>query len=158
VNTWKVILATIVIFGTGVITGGLLVRHAERIPTARHPRNASPTRTPAPASAGGLRLEFLRRAQRELDLTAPQREQIDELLKESQNRIRELNEPIAEAMREELRQTKDEFLEVLTEQQRTRFEELVKQQQQQHSREQRRPPPARELPQNAAPAAPPRPQ
>jgi hypothetical protein len=29
VNNWKVILATIVIFGTGVITGGLLVHHVQ---------------------------------------------------------------------------------------------------------------------------------
>jgi len=27
VNNWKVILATIVIFGAGVVTGGLLVSH-----------------------------------------------------------------------------------------------------------------------------------
>lgn len=30
-NTWKVILATLVIFGTGVVTGGLLVTHSERV-------------------------------------------------------------------------------------------------------------------------------
>ena len=29
-NTWKVILATLVIFITGVVTGGLLVSYADR--------------------------------------------------------------------------------------------------------------------------------
>lgn len=29
-NSWKIILATVVIFGCGVVTGGLLVNYVER--------------------------------------------------------------------------------------------------------------------------------
>src|SRR5262249_42076634 len=77
VNTWKVILATIVIFGTGVVTGGLLVRQTT-LSLLPHPApSMTATRQFPPGSVGGVRLEFLRRAERELNLTFDQREQID---------------------------------------------------------------------------------
>jgi hypothetical protein len=47
---WKVILATLVIFGTGVITGGLLVNYTNHTAPAAHP---SPTVNVQPESAGG---------------------------------------------------------------------------------------------------------
>ncbi|MCX6890120.1 MAG: hypothetical protein NTX51_01140 [Verrucomicrobia bacterium] len=69
-NTWRVILATMVIFGAGVLTGGLLVRHSEHIKLPRSSRaSASRPTQVQPISAGGLRLDFLRRAGRELGLT-----------------------------------------------------------------------------------------
>jgi Spy/CpxP family protein refolding chaperone len=136
VNSWKVILATMFIFGTGVVTGGLLVQHAARIraPHSQHP--AAQPRPPAqPASAGGARLEFLRRAQRELDLTPEQRERVDKILKESQERYRKLMEPISPQIRQELQQTKLEFREVLTPEQRARLDDLLKQQHQQQQQQ-----------------------
>ncbi len=36
-NSWKVILATVVIFGAGVLTGGLLVNYVEREHRAQCP-------------------------------------------------------------------------------------------------------------------------
>ena len=36
-NSWKIILATMVIFGTGVLTGGLLVGHYRPEPIAARP-------------------------------------------------------------------------------------------------------------------------
>jgi Spy/CpxP family protein refolding chaperone len=153
VNTWKVILATMVIFGTGVVTGGLLVLHSERIQPRHTQHQGGAPRVSPPASAGGMRLEFLRRAQRELDLTPEQRERIDKLIKESQERSRKLMEPIAPQLRGELEQTKTEFLEVLTPAQRARFEQLMKQQQQ-RPHEQRRPAqPPIERPAEPAPPA-----
>jgi hypothetical protein len=128
VNSWKIILATMVIFATGVVTGGLLVHHIEvRNPRARRP---SPSAHPAqPASAGVMRLEFLRRAQHELDLTPEQQERIDRIIKESQDRTRKVMEPV-------LQRTRQEFMDVLTPEQLTRFERMVKEQQQ-RLREQR---------------------
>jgi Spy/CpxP family protein refolding chaperone len=129
VNTWKVILATIVIFSTGVLTGGLLVRHTEKL-QAPPPRQDPPHTRPAMAvSAGSLRLEFLRRAQRELDLTAEQRERIDKILKDSQERTHQIMQPVAPELHAELDRTKEQFLGVLTPAQRIRFEQLVKRQQ-----------------------------
>jgi Spy/CpxP family protein refolding chaperone len=96
------------------------------------------TRQFPPGSAGGVRLEFLRRAERELNLTFDQREQIDKILSASQERTKKLMEPIHPQIREELQQTKEQFLAVLTPEQRARFEELLKRQQQ-HAREPHRP-------------------
>jgi len=125
VNTWKIILATIVIFGAGVVTGGLLVHH--ELMGLPQPKNARAQPRPFAQAPLGMRLEFLRRAERELDLTPEQGERIDKILKESQDRTHKLVEPI---IRDQLQRTRQEFLEVLTPDQRTRFEEFVRQQQQ----------------------------
>ena len=128
-NTWKVILATMVIFGTGVVTGGLLVRYSQRPPGSHLHRTDTAGRPAQPVSAGGLRLEFLRRMERELELSREQRERIDKLIKESQERSKKIMEPVAPKLREELQKTKEQFVEALTPEQRARFDELWKQQQ-----------------------------
>jgi len=119
-----------VIFGAGVITGGLIVRRAE----ARQPvRRATPVEsrqtTFAVPNVGGVRLELLRRLQRELDLTPQQRVQVDHILRESQERTRKLMEPITPRLREEVQRAKIEFRAVLNPGQQARFDELLKQQQ-----------------------------
>jgi len=53
-------------------------------------------------------------------------------MKESQERTREIMEPVAPDLRAELQRTKEEFQQVLTPEQRTRFEELMKKQQRPH--------------------------
>jgi Spy/CpxP family protein refolding chaperone len=110
VNTWKVIVATIVIFAAGAVTGALLVRQSFR------PR-------PGP---GGVRLDFLRRMERDLDLTREQRQKIDKILKESQDQMRRIMEPVSPALHAELQRTKEEFRQVLTPQQQARFDQLLK--------------------------------
>jgi len=130
VNTWKVILATLVLFGAGVGTGGLLVQHASQTRLARSPHSAGIARQTSP-SAGGMRFEFLRRLERELELTPEQRERIDKILKESQENTRKI-------LREEFQRTRAEFRQVLTPAQQVRFDELIKRPQ--HSRDQKRPP------------------
>jgi Spy/CpxP family protein refolding chaperone len=126
VNTWKVILATILIFGSGVVTGGLLVRRSDHFETPRQGRLpvAASLQLAAP---GGYRLEFLRHAQRELNLTGEQRERVEKIFKQSQERTKQLMEPVTPHLREELERAKLEFREVLTPAQQARFEELLKQ-------------------------------
>ena len=153
-NSWKVILATMVIFGAGVVTGGLLVLHSESIRAPRVLRGAGLNRPGQPLSAGLLRIEFLRRAGRELDLTPQQRERLDQIVKASQERTRKAMAPY---LRVEIQNTEKDIREVLTPEQRTRFDQLLKQQQQQQqqrAREQRRLQPPAERPPEAAPAAP----
>ncbi len=134
-NTWKVIFATIIIFGAGVVTGGLLVKEAVEKPNPqRQPVAPIGTRVFMPGQAGVVRVELLRRAERELNLTRDQREQIDKIISASQERTKKLMEPVTPKIREELQQTKDKFVAVLTPEQRTRFEELLKQQRQQQLR------------------------
>ena len=125
--------ATMVIFGAGVVTGGLLVRHSERIRPIRSHLTTNSRVTAAP-SPGGMRLEFLRRMQRELDLTPVQKEKVDGIVSASQDRIKVLMEPVAPQLRQELQRAKEEFRETLTPEQRKRFDELVKQQ---HAHERR---------------------
>ena len=127
-NTWKVILATLVIFASGVVTGGLLAIYSGRSFVSR-PQHPSAPRPQQPVSPGGMRLEFLRRMQRDLDLTPEQRERIDKILKESQEHTRKIMEPVSPALREEFQRTKEEFRQVLTTDQRARFDELFKHQQ-----------------------------
>jgi Holliday junction resolvase-like predicted endonuclease len=150
VNTWKVILATMVIFGTGVVTGGLLVRHLEPARGRRVQRAGDMVRPAPPPSAGVMRFEFLRRMERELDLTPEQREPIDKVLKEGQERMRNLMETLEPRRREELRRTMEEFRASLTPEQQQRFDAVVKQQQQ-RAREQRK----AALPREHAPFSPP---
>ena len=127
-NTWKVILATIVIFVAGLVTGALVVWHSGNLfsTTSQH-QPASPRPVPV-VSPGGLRLELLRRMQRDLNLTTNQHEQIDKILKESQERSRKIMEPVAPQIREELARTRDEFRAVLTPEQQKRFDDLLKHQ------------------------------
>jgi Spy/CpxP family protein refolding chaperone len=88
-----------------------------------------------------MRIEFLRRMERELDLTSHQRAQADKLLKESQERTRKIMEPVAPQMVEELQQTKEQFRALLTPAQQARFDQVLKQQ---HHNEKGRSGPPRE--------------
>ena len=125
-----------VIFGTGVVTGGLLVHHAQQ-GRDRHPQRASAMLRPAQTiSPGVMRLEFLRRAERELSLAPGQREPIDKVLKEGQERMKKLMETVEPRRREEYKRTLEEFRALLTPEQRQRFDAMLKQQQ--RARDQRK--------------------
>lgn len=125
-NTWKIILATLVIFIAGVVTGAVLVVYSGRSLINR-PRNGAPRFFQA--TPGNMRLEFLHRVQRDLDLTPEQRERIDKILKDSQDRTRKMMAPVLPGLREEFQRTKEEFRDVLTPEQRVRFDELFRHQQ-----------------------------
>jgi len=119
VNTWKPILAALVIFAAGVVTGGLTIRF-----TLPHP----PQR---PAGPGGFpdfgrRPDFLDRMQRELSLTDDQRKQIGDILHQSQDNTRKLWETIAPQARAEHERTRERIREVLAEEQRKKFDESFK--------------------------------
>ena len=128
-NPWKVILATLVIFGAGVLTGALVVWYSAGFYGPHHQRSGLGYRSAESGSPGGMRLEFLRRMQRDLDLTAEQRERVDKLLKQSQERSRKLMEPVAPQLHQEIQRAKAEFREVLLPGQQLRFDALLKQQQ-----------------------------
>ncbi len=139
-----------VIFGTGVVTGGLLVHHADRSHERRPPRPGGTVRPASPSPAGVMRMEFLRRMERELDLTPQQREPIERILKEGQERTKKIMDTVEPRRREEFKKTVEEFRAVLTPEQRDRLDAIVKQQQQ-RAREQRKAT-AREHPVAAPPA------
>jgi hypothetical protein len=135
VNTWKVILATLVILGTGVITGGLLVGYSDRAWRRPPPEPAlteGPPSTAAAPDAGAarenrqprllpppLRKDFVERLDRELNLSAEQREEIRRVVTEGQQRTREL-------WRLEWIATRQKIRAQLTPGQRIRFEQLLR--------------------------------
>ena len=140
-NTWKVILATLVIFGTGVVTGGLLVTYSDSV--QRHQRrqmltevqrlaqrtNASNAareiRVPLPPNLI-LRKDFLERLDRELKLNAGQHERIEKFISEGQERIKGLCQKIEPQVHEELAETREKIRTELTPVQQTQFAEIFK--------------------------------
>src|SRR3989442_16040722 len=74
------------IFGTGVVTGALVMRNSDRGQGPLRPRNISQARPVGTFSPGGLRLEFLRPGQSGVGLNPGEREGIYKILKESQER------------------------------------------------------------------------
>jgi Spy/CpxP family protein refolding chaperone len=129
-NYWKVILATMVIFGAGVVTGGLLVRQSQRVrvqpPHYAAPQQLPQAQRPTQASPTATRLDFLRRIQPQLNLSPDQRQRVERVFAESQERTRTLMEPVTPLVREEVQRAKREFREVLTPRQQRIFDELTK--------------------------------
>jgi hypothetical protein len=140
-----------VIFGTGVVTGGLLVRHADHGRDRRPQRPAGAVRPGQPTVAGVMRIEFLRRVERDLDLMPGQQESVDKILKEGQERMKKLMDTIEPRRREEFKKTMEEFRAVLTPEQQKRLEKLVKQQQQRVREQHKAGPPREHPPQNPQP-------
>ena len=130
-NNWKVIFSTVVIFGAGVVLGGLLVNYVHQ-PHAKAQRAkpaAIETRLPAtnaPArSAANTKLrppelltkQFLQQLDDALHLTQEQREAVQKIISERQNQIRRV-----------VQDSRREIREVLSPDQHKPFDELLKQQ------------------------------
>lgn len=112
-------MAALVIFAAGVVTGGLTTRLCL-------PSNPPEAPGPPPGGSRGVRKEFVDRMQRELYLTAEQREQIEKFLHESHERTRKLWESIAPQAGAEQKRVREEIREVLTPEQRAQFENSFK--------------------------------
>jgi Spy/CpxP family protein refolding chaperone len=130
VNFWKVILATIVIYGAGMMTGSLLVNHVDYSPVKSSHRPDAPatsgnsnSRTNAPGQQAPkparlpemLSRQFLQRLNEELRLAPDQHEAIQKIITDSQN-----------LMHKTMQDARLEIREQLTPEQRSKFDELVK--------------------------------
>lgn len=147
---WKVILATLVIFAAGAITGGLVVNQMVRAksttaspsPTNRSvatrnvvwPTQASPVPSTNLAYWYILKTNYLKQAQKELNLTAEQQDRIEMIISESQKRTKELSDAMAPKVRDEVRRARDRMRAELTPEQRRKYDLLYK------SRSPRKPP------------------
>ena len=130
-NSWKVILATLVIFSAGVVTGGLLVSYAVRANQAPAvAATANPPQRPPPVPAltpWQLRnRDLVRRMDRELALTQAQRDRIEKIIADSQERTKALWKPIAPQMNRELQHVHAQIRDELTTDQQKRFDELTR--------------------------------
>ena len=132
-NAWKIILATVVIFGCGVVTGGLLVNYVERVhlenphPLAgpRHDR-PGPQELPLPRPQM-LNQQFVEQLDAALQLTPAQREKIGKIIANGQERNRDLWKLVSPQFREVMQDVRQRIRAVLTPEQRKQFEELMKQ-------------------------------
>jgi Spy/CpxP family protein refolding chaperone len=115
VNRWRVILAAAVIFLAGAGTGAVVVRtYAPKIVKRTH---ISP---PLPIGEDRRR-EYVEKLNRELHLTAEQRAQTEQILVESQERMKTIWDPIAGDVKDEYRRTRKEIWEILTPEQQAKM-------------------------------------
>jgi hypothetical protein len=117
------ILAAVVLFLAGLGSGATAahlyrVRKAHRSPP---PAVANPT-----LPAYGQRVDLLRRLTARLDLDPEQRNRIDHAIRESQERLRKLWEPVEPAAKEEVRLLRRRIEAELRPNQRERFESLLR--------------------------------
>lgn len=128
-NDWKVIptivISTVLIFGAGVFSGGMLVdyvkqphnRAVKRIATNSATNQVAVTNAPVRPNKPPeiLNMEFLQRLNSELQLTKEQHEAVQKIIAEGQNTVRKA-----------VQDARLEIREVLTPDQRKQFDELVK--------------------------------
>ena len=135
-NSWKVILATIVIFGAGVFTGGFLVnqvQHPKRprpVPPVAAITNATDnafTDMPVPLRAEILNKQFVGQLSNRLDLTPEQSEKIQKIVADGQQKSRDLWKLAAPQFQVLWRDTRQQIRDALTPEQRKQFEQLMKQ-------------------------------
>lgn len=125
-SPWKVILATLVIFCSGLAVGALMVKKYAR--TGSHSRQTAVAVNPHPSPTPShlQQKEFLRRMHNELTLRLEQRERIEQILKESQERTKEIREKIAPEMKEEVKKVREQIRMELIPEQQIKFDELIK--------------------------------
>lgn len=122
-NAWKVILATLVIYSAGLITGGLLVRQGRPL--------APPQRPPFPSredffSPPIVQERFLEQMRVRLELTPEQFARLKGIFAESRERMRIINELVRPEMQAEIQHVRKRIHDELTPEQRRRFDELMR--------------------------------
>ncbi len=119
-NPWKFILATVLIYGTGVVTGALLTTLVER------PHKAASRPAQQLNYSQIQRAEFLDRLQKQLDLKPEQHDRIGHILRESNQRTKPYWDPVAAKMKEEIRVVTEKIRAELTPEQSAKFEAEIK--------------------------------
>ena len=134
-KVWKVILAALVIYSAGVVTGGLTLR-------LDFFNSSSPEKTSRGSSRSRQRPDFIDRMQKELGLSPEQRERISQILQESRERMRALWDSVSPKADEEFRHVRTLILAELTAEQAKIYEEQFKSfgSKRRHNEGERRPP------------------
>jgi uncharacterized membrane protein len=142
-NAWKIILAVVVIFGAGVLTGGLLVNYVEqshpkdiqRLPDEGNPQPEAnnrdhdqprPQDLPKPRPPEMLGKQFVQQLDKTLRLTPEQRAAVVKIVADGQERNREIWTNVAPQMHKMLQDVRQQIREQLTPEQTKQFEEMVK--------------------------------
>jgi hypothetical protein len=120
VKHWKVILATLVIFVAGLVTGAVLSRKAQpKAPT---------TLSPEVFFQGPfyIQKQFMGRMKQELALTEAQADNLEKIFANSRERIRILLDVVGPEMRQELDAVRQGIEKELTTEQEKKFEDLLR--------------------------------
>lgn len=118
-SPWKVILATLVIFIAGLVTGAVGVKGLLK-------SSASPPERYEPMQPWMLRENFRAELDRRLHLTPEQNGRIEKVMHEGQERVKEIWSLVGPEMQAELRAVREEIRRELTEEQRRQFDELMR--------------------------------
>ena len=117
-SPWKVILATLVIFIAGLMTGAVGVHSLLK--------NNRPSRPPEPLQPWMLRDGFRVELDRRLELTPEQNDRIERIMREGQERIREVWSLVGPEVQAELKAVREEIRAELSPEQRRQFEEVIR--------------------------------
>lgn len=117
-SPWKVILATLVIFTAGLVTGAVGVH--------RILQGSRPVQRVEPMHPWMLRDGFRAELNRRLELSPEQHERIERIMREGQERIREISSLISPEIQAELKAVREEIRAELRPEQRRAFEELMR--------------------------------
>ena len=127
-NSWKPILAALVIFSAGLITGRLTVeldspqQGPDRV--QRHGGRRGPW--PPPKSGDSRIQEMADRFAKELDLTEGQREEAEIIIRETHEEVGRLAEGFNPKIREAFRNMDTRLREILTTEQAAKFDEMMR--------------------------------
>lgn len=123
-SPWKVILATVIIFAAGVITGGVLVHRVQRAEGPRPPPVLPGPQQELMPTPWFARREFLDRMDHHLNLNREQYDRIAKILQDSQDRTRRIVARVGPEIQEELRHVRREIRTELKPEQAKKFDEL----------------------------------
>ncbi len=119
-NPWKFILATVLIYGTGVVTGVLVTALVER------PHKAAARPSQQLTYSQIQRAEFLGRLDKQLSLSPEQHDRIGQILRDSNQRTKPYWDPVAARMKDEIRVVTDRIRAELTPEQTAKFDAEIK--------------------------------
>ena len=140
-NYWKVILATVVIFGAGVFTGGLVVQNVDRsrFSHREHPQtppDIQPQTNKADATHSQetfrprqpemFSRQFVQQLDDNLQLTPDQRDKISKIIADGQERNREVWTNYTPQMHKVLQDVQQRIRAELTPDQLKKFETMMK--------------------------------
>lgn len=133
-NSWKIILAALVIFGAGVMAGTLVATHHPlAAPENPNPPSENRDHPPhmelprPPLVEQSLNKKFLQQLNDKLQLSADQYTNIQKIISEGQEKNHAIWTNVAPEIRGVIMDTHKQIREQLTSDQKEKFEELLKQ-------------------------------
>ena len=117
VSRWKVLFAAIVIFAAGAATGGMIVRtYAPKIVHRTHV-------TPPVQMSTEHRMEYVKKLDRELQLTPEQHQKVEAIIAASQERMKKVWDGVEPQVKEEYRCSRRDIFEILMPEQKEKMKQ-----------------------------------